>query len=71
MAMQEERLSLGENNNRMVTVTPFNANLKVHIRQFYVNENDEIKASSIGIILSVEQFNELVKLIPKIQDSII
>ena len=68
--MQEERVSLGENSNRMVTVTPFNANLKVHIRQFYVDENGEIKASRIGITLSVEEFNELVKLIPKIQDSI-
>ena len=32
MAMQEEHFSLGKNSNRMVTVTPFNANLKVHIR---------------------------------------
>ena len=70
MAMQEECVSLGENSNHMVTVTPFNANLKVHIRQFYVTENGEIKASRIGITLSVEEFNELVKLIPKIQDSI-
>ena len=70
MAMQEERFSLGENSNHMVTVTPFNANLKVHIRQCYVNENGEIKSSRIGITLSVEEFNELVKLIPKIQDSI-
>ena len=54
----------------MMTVTPFNANLKVHIRQFYVNENGKIKASRIGITLSVEEFNELAKLIPKIQDSI-
>ena len=69
--MQEERFSLGENSNRMVTVTPFNANLKVHIRQFYVNGNGEMKASRIGITLSVEEFNELVKLIPKIQDSIV
>ena len=68
--MQEERFSLGKNSNRMVTVTPFNANLKVHIRQFYVNENGEMKASRIGITLSVEEFNELVKLTPKIQDSI-
>ena len=68
--MQEERFSLGENSNRMVTVTPFNADLKVHIRQFYVNGNGEMKASRIGITLSVEEFNELVKLIPKIQDSI-
>ena len=70
MAVQEERFSLGENSNHMVTITPFNANLKVHIRQFYVNENGEIKANKIGITLSVEEFNELVKLIPKIQDSI-
>ena len=70
MAMQEERFSLGENSNRMVTVMPFNANLKVHIRQFYVNGNGEMKASRIGITLSVEEFNELVKLIPKIKDSI-
>ena len=68
--MQEERFSLGENSNRMVTVTPFNANLKVHIRQFYVSENGEMKASRIGVTLSVEELNELVKLIPKIQDSI-
>ena len=71
MAMQEERYPLGENSNRMVTVTPFNADLKVHIRQFYVNVNDEMKASRIRITLSVEEFNELVKLIPKIQDSIV
>ena len=70
MALQEERFSLGENSNHMVTVTPFNANLKVHIGQFYVDENGEIKASRIGITLSVKEFNELVKLIPKIQDSI-
>ena len=30
-----------------------------------------MKASRIGITLSVEEFNELVKLIPKIQDSIV
>ena len=54
----------------MVTVTLFNANLRVHVRQFYLNENGEMKASRIGVTLSVEEFDELVKLIPKIQDSI-
>ena len=68
--MQEVHFSLGKSSNRMVTVTPFNTNLKVHIRQFYVIENGEMKASRIVVILSVEEFNELVKLIPKIQDSI-
>ena len=33
-------------------------------------ENGEIKASRIGVTLSVKEFNELVKLIPKVQDSI-
>ena len=54
----------------MVTVVPFNADLKVHVRQFYVNENGEIKASRIGVTLSVEEFNELVTLVSKVQDSI-
>ena len=68
--MQEELFSLGENSYHMVTVMPFNANVNVHIRQFYVNRNGEMKGSRIGITLSVEEFNELVKLIPKIKDSI-
>ena len=67
--MQEESFSLSENSNYMVTVMPFNASLKVHIRQFYVNENGEMKAGRIGVTLC-EEFNELVKLIPKVQDSI-
>ena len=53
MAMQEERFSLGEDGNRMLTVTPFNGNLKIHLRQFYVNGNGEVKASRIGITLSL------------------
>ena len=36
-----------------------------------MNGNGEMKASRIAITLSVEEFNELVKLIPKIQDSIV
>ena len=70
MAMQEEHFSLGENSNHMVTVMPFNASLKVHIRPFYVKENGEMKANRVGVTLSVEEFDVLVKLIPKIQDSI-
>ena len=53
MAMQEDCFSLGENSNHMGTV-----NLKVHIRQFFVNENGEMKASRIGVTLSAEEFNE-------------
>ena len=51
--------------------TFLNGNLKVHISQFYVNENGETKAGRIGNTLSVEEFNELVKLIPQFQDNIV
>ena len=68
--MQEERFSLGEDSNRMLTVTPFNGNLKVHIRQFDVSGNGEMKAGRIGITLSIEEFDKLVTLIPWVQDSI-
>ena len=63
---QEERFFLGEKSNCMLTVTPFNSNLKVHIRQFYVSGNGEMKAGRIGITLSVQEFDGLVKLIPKV-----
>ena len=43
---------------------------KVHIRQFYVNGNGEMKAGRIGTTLSVEELNELVKRILKIKDGI-
>ena len=51
----------------MLTVTLINGNLKVHIRQFYVNEDGETKAGRIGITLSVEEFTEFV---PQVQYSI-
>ena len=67
---EEERFFLGEKSNRMVIVTPFMGKLKVHIRQFYVNEKGEKKPGKNGITLELEEFGELVKLIPKVQDSI-
>ena len=70
MAMQEECFFLGEKSNRMVTVTPFLGKLKVHIRQFYVNENGEKKPGKNGIVLDLEEFEALVKVVPKVQDSI-
>ena len=68
--MQEERFSLGENSDRMVTVTPFMGKLKVHIRQFYVNGNGEIKPGKSGITLEIEEFDKLVELIPQIKRGI-
>ena len=55
---------------RMVTVTPFMGKLKVHIRQFYVNGNGEIKPGKSGITLEIEEFYKLVELIPQIKRSI-
>ena len=70
MAMQEERFSLGEKSTRLVTVTPFMGKLKVHIRQFYVNEKGEKKPGKNGMVLELDEFEALAKLVPKVQDSI-
>ena len=70
MAIQEERFSLGENSERMVTVTPFMGKLKIHIRQFYVNGNGEIKPGKSGMVLDLKEFDKLVELIPQIKESI-
>ena len=67
---EEERFSLGEKSERMVTVTPFMEKLKVHIRQYYVNGNGEMKPGKSGIVLEIEEFDKLVELIPQIKRSI-
>ena len=51
---EEECFSLGEKSEHMVTVTPFMGKLKVHIRQFYLNENGEMKPGKSGIVLEIE-----------------
>ena len=65
---EEERFFLGEKSNRMVTVTPFMGKLKVHIRQFYVK--GEKKPGKNVIVLELDEFEALAKLVPKVQDSI-
>ena len=67
---EEERFSLGEKSERMVTVTPFMGKMKVHILQFYINGNGEIKPGKSGIVLEIEEFYKLVELIPQIKRSI-
>ena len=52
----EERFFLGEKSNCMVTVTPLLGKLKVHIRQFYVNEKGEKKPGKNSIVLDLEEF---------------
>ena len=67
---EEERFSLGEKSECMVTVTPFMGKLKVHIREFYINGNGEIKPGKSGIVLEIKEFDKLVELIPQIKESI-
>ena len=67
---EEDRFFLGKKSNRMVTVTPFMGKLKVDIRQFYVNEKGEKKPGKNGIVLELGEFEALVKVVPKVQDSI-
>ena len=44
--------------------------LKVHITQFYVNEKRKKKPGKNGIVLELDEFEVLAKLVPKVQDSI-
>ena len=67
---EEERFFLGEKSNRMVTITPFMGKLKVHIRQFYMNEKGEKKPDKNEIVLELDEFDALAKLVSKVQDSI-
>ena len=66
----EECFFLEEKSNRMVTVTPLLGKLKVHIRQFYVNEKGEKKPGKNSLVLDLEEFEALAKLVPKVQNSI-
>ena len=67
---EEERFSLGEKSERMMTVSSFMGKLKVHIQQFYVDGNGEIKPGKNGIVLGIEEFDKLVELIPQIKRTI-
>ena len=67
---EEERFSLGEKSNRMVTVSAFMRKIKIYILQFYINGNDEMKPGKSGITLEIQELYELVKLIPQIKMSI-
>ena len=67
---EEERFSLGEKSECMVSVIPFMGKLIVHIHQFYVNGNGEIKPVKSGIVLEIKEFDKLIELIPQIKGSI-
>ena len=67
---EKECFFLEEKSNHMVTITPFMGKLKVHIRQIYMNQKGEKKPGKNGIMLELEEFGELVKLVPRVQDNI-
>ena len=55
----------------MVTVSVFQSTVKLHIRQFYKNYYGKLRAGKTGITISVEEFQEVTKLIPKLQQDIL
>ena len=62
---EEERFFLGEKSNRMVAVTPFMGKLKVHIRQFYMNEKGEKKSGKNGKYWNLTNLKRWRNLFPK------
>ena len=56
---EDKRFFLGEESNRMVTVTPFMGKLKVHIRQFYVNQKGEKKPGKNGSSKNLKRWRNL------------
>ena len=67
---QEIRYPLGEASDRMVTVSVFQSRVRLHIRQFYRDYYGKLRAGKTGITISVEEFEELTKLIPKLQQDV-
>ena len=68
---QEIRYPLGEASDRMVTVSVFQSRVRLHIRQFYRDYYGKLRAGKTGITISVEEFEELTKLIPKLQQDVL
>ena len=55
----------------MLIVTSFTGDVKIHIRQFYVNEKGEMRTGRVGIALTVEESENMVNLIPQVRNSIV
>ena len=68
---QEIRYPLGEASDRMVTVSVFQSRVKLHIRQFYRDYYGKLRVRKTGITISVEEFQEFMKLIPKLQQDVL
>lgn len=57
-------------NNRFLTVSEFRNKVRVDIREYYLNDDGEKKPGKKGISLSLEEFNKMKDLLPKIESAI-
>ena len=64
-------IHLVEASDRMVTVSVFQSRVKLHILQFYRDYYGKLQAGKPGITISVEEFQEFTKLIPKLQQDVL
>lgn len=57
--------------NRKVTISQFKGQHYVDIREYYEDkETKELKPGKKGISLPVEQFKDLIKIMPEVQDAL-
>ena len=54
----------------MITVSVFQSRVKHNIRQFYKDYYGKLRAGKTEITISVEEFQEYTKLIPKLRQDI-
>ena len=58
---QEVCYPLGEESDKMATVSLFQSKVAVHIRQFYTDSYNEKTPGKTGTTLSVKEFYELLR----------
>jgi hypothetical protein len=67
---QNEKNSFQLSNNRFVTISEFRNKVRVDVREYYLNDDGEKKPGKKGISLSLEEWNKLKDLMPKIESAI-
>ncbi|XP_065836918.1 activated RNA polymerase II transcriptional coactivator p15-like [Oscarella lobularis] len=65
---EEGRFSLG--NKRFVSVSEFRGQARVDIREFYTADDGSLKPGRKGVCLTLDQYETLKKLIPKIDTAL-
>ncbi len=67
---QNEKNSFQLSNNRFITISEFRNKVRVDIREYYLNDSGEKKPGKKGISLSLEEWNKMKDLMPKIESAI-